>query len=101
MSIWLLTIVGRKSGVMNAFGMEFPARTQRRVRKKGSKERLPDYNHELVNQFEKDVMRNTHSPTLVLNYDMADKYLTKENARDYEQRESSAQRQSHCLLEGV
>lgn len=47
------------------------------------------------------MMRNTHSPTLVLKYNMADKYFTKENARDYEQRDSSAQRQSHRLFEGV
>jgi hypothetical protein len=48
------------------------------------KERLPD-----------------HSPTLILDYNVADKYITKENARDDEQGDSSPERQRHRLLQGV
>jgi hypothetical protein len=65
------------------------------------KERLPDYNHALVNKLKNEMMRDTHSPTLILGYNVADKYITKENARDDEQGDSSPERQRHRLLQGV
>ena len=75
--------------------MEFP------TGKGPDKTRLPDYNHELVNKLKNDMMRNTHSPTLVLDYNVANKYFTKEYARDNEQGDSGHERQRHRLPQGV